>query len=234
MPFDDLIDSVVRRPSSSWAGAYAAASGLGLATVIAGILAGALAVSGQWRPALAAAAIALWLFVLARYAWRGAVAHHGWKIGIGYDTVSLDLPAARSLMAADRRVRLTLDYRDIEAIETRLEHSYSFGVGIMQRAYALRLRSGRLIRLGEDRARGSSLVDQTVGAMIDRLLHRSGLRLKELGMVEGRSGLFGPAFTHLPPWPHSGSTAPPLARMDLAHLAAGAVTLAALAGLLIR
>ena len=39
MPFDDLIDSVVRRPSSSWAGAYAAASGLGLATVIAGILA---------------------------------------------------------------------------------------------------------------------------------------------------------------------------------------------------
>ena len=237
MPFDDMVDTLVRHPSSSWVRGYAASAGLALVSLILAALGLALAVSGDWHAGLCYAALAAWLYVITDRIWRIAAGRRGWKAGIGYDTLVLDLPAGRSVMAEGERVRMQIPFSEIDAVETRTESWDSFGMAHLQRAYAIRLKSGRLIRLGEDRAHGASLADQTVGGMVDRLLLRSGLRLRERPAAEIRNGLFGLSFVSTPPWPQPGGTGQP----SLPHISwhslvtgfAGLVTAAAAVGLLL-
>jgi len=139
-------------------------------------------------------------------------------------------------MTEGERVRMQIPFSEIAAIETRTESWHSFGVAHLQRAYAIRLKSGRLIRLGEDRAHGASLADQTVGGMVDRLILRSGLRLRERPMAAIRNGLFGLSFVSTPPWPQpEGVRQPPSRHISWHSLVtgvAGLVTVAAVIALL--
>lgn len=236
MPFDDMVDTLVRHPSSSWVRGYAASAGLALISLVLATLGLALVISGDWHAGLCYAAIASWLYVLTDRIWRIAAGRRGWKAGIGYDTLMLDLPAGRSVMAEGERVRALLPFSEIDAIETRTESWNSFGVAHLQRAYAIRLKSGQLIRLGEDRALGASLADQTVGGMVDRLILRSGLRLRERPIAAIRNGLFGLSFVSTPPWPQpEGAGLPPPPHVSWHSLVTGLaslVTVAAAAALL--
>ncbi|MEZ5969061.1 MAG: hypothetical protein R3C00_08415 [Hyphomonas sp.] len=237
MPFDDIVDTLIRQPSSRWVGGYIVTAMMVLMCSAAAAFAVALFVSGDWRAALCAGAFSSWFLVLARYVWRDASARHGWRVGIGYDTIALDLPANRFLMTHAERVREHIPYSSIESIETRTEAWNSLGMTNMQRAYALRLRSGRLVRLGEDRALGTSLADQTVGGMVDKLILRSGLRLRDLGMVEAHARLLGIVHTSMPPWDSPGiskdSTAKAWQRVEFTGTLAGLVTALAIVALVL-
>ncbi len=200
MPFDDVTETFIRRPSASWIGGYLAGSFIGLMAAGFGAFGLALAVSSGWRIGSFLLVLAFWMGYLAHYCWRDAAAKRGWKIGLGYDALSLHLPAGRSLMAASEPVHRTLLYADIRAVETRLESYRTFGMSTMQRAYAFRLSDNSTIRLGEDRALGTNLSDPTISNLVDRIIQRARLPLHDLGMVDGAGGFLGVAFTAIPSW----------------------------------
>jgi hypothetical protein len=81
----------------------------------------------------------------------------GLRVAFDHDTVTLDLPAGRSLIHRVPAQRLTIPCADIAAIETRLEAYRSLGMVNMQRAYALRGKSDDWVFLFEDRALGTAV-----------------------------------------------------------------------------
>ena len=93
-----------------------------------------------------------------------------------------------------------MKYDAIDAVETRLEAYRSVGSVNINRIYALRLKSGELIILGEDRALNTSMESATVTSTVKRILQQGSLDVRDLGMAEGRGGLFAVLFTAPPPW----------------------------------
>lgn len=192
--------TVLRRSASGWIGGLITALLIGALTAGFAILAAVLMFSGEVTPGLGILALSLWMLSLLIYVWRDFRAKKSWSIEIEAGEILLDLPPGRSLMAHAPRVRCLLEVSDILAIETRLESYRSFGLGNMQRSYGLRLKTGTLIVLGEDRALATELADETVGQMIDVIVLRTGLPLRDLGMAEGKGGFLGVLFTSVPGW----------------------------------
>ncbi len=112
----------------------------------------------------------------------------------------LDLPRARSLIHRPRPLHATVALDDIEAIETRLEAYSSLGMTNMQRIVALKLRSGELIILGEDRALNTGLASSVLAKAVAQIVRSGGVEVRDLGMVEGRGGFLVVFFTSAPPW----------------------------------
>lgn len=119
----------------------------------------------------------------------GTRAKLGWRMGIGTDILDLDLPGGRSLVHRLDPVHAGLSYDEIEAVETRLEAYPSFGMVNMHRAYALKLKSGDLIILGEDRALNTGMASAAVSNAVLEILRRRALEVRDLGMAKGRGGL---------------------------------------------
>lgn len=124
----------------------------------------------------------------------------GWRMGIGADILELDLPGGRSLIHRLDPVRARLSYDEIEAVETRLEAYPSFGMVNMHRAYALKLKSGDLIMLGEDRTLNTGLASATLSRAVQEILQHRELEVRDLGMARGRGGLLCVLFASPPPW----------------------------------
>ncbi len=178
--------AVVLRLSGPGAGALvAAAVFLGLIAAGFGVLAVLTGADGRPGWALGIGALACFIGYLAVYALRDARARLGWRIAVGPDGIDLDLPAARSLAARLPAVRMRLNPGDVAAVETRLEAYRSLGTVTMLRSYALCLRDGRRIVLGEDRALGTALAAPRTGEAAHRLARAAGLGWRDLGMVEG-------------------------------------------------
>jgi hypothetical protein len=70
------------------------------------------------------------------------------------------------------------------------------GIAQMQRAYALRRKSGDLIFLFEDRALATLLKTSLFGDIATNLAARAGVPLRDLGMVEGSGGFLGVRGAH--------------------------------------
>lgn len=140
------------------------------------------------------------MVVLARYVLRDVRAKWGWRIAIGTDALDLDLPSGRSLIHRLDPVHARVRYDQIDAIETRLEAYRSFGMANMHRSYALRLKTGDLIVLGEDRAVGTSMASSFLADTVEHIVQRGGLDIRDLGMAEGRGGIFSVLFTSPPRW----------------------------------
>jgi len=224
--------TVLRRSATGWLGGLITAVLFGLLTLGFVVGASVLILQGTLSLGLVMLALSLWTLSLLIYVWRDFRAKQSWSIEIEAGQLLLNLPPGRSLMADTPRETCLLEVSDVRAIETRLESFRSFGLGNMQRSYGLRLKSGKLIVLGEDRALATELADETVGWMIDVIALRTGLPLRDLGMVEGKGGFLGVFFTSVPGWEKPGMSAGQQAgswnRAEMTFGLAGLVAMAAL------
>ncbi|MCP3869618.1 MAG: hypothetical protein GY703_16305 [Gammaproteobacteria bacterium] len=145
-------------------------------------------------------AIAGFTFILTRYVFRDVRAKWGWCIAVGADALDLDLPDGRSLIHRLDPVHRQISYEQIEVIETRLEAYRSFGMANMHRSYALKLKTGDLIVLGEDRALGTGMASTFFANTVEQIVQHGQLGVQDLGMVEGNGGVLSVLFTSPPPW----------------------------------
>ena len=189
---------VLVRPARGWIGGMAAAFLTGTFGVGFSILSGAFVLAGTWEVGVGMLGLAICMFLLTAYVWRDSQARRTWRVEMEPGELRLDLPAGRSLMEAGQRMRCFLEVSDIAAIETRLEAFRSFGLANIQRNYGLRMKSGDLIVLGEDRALATGLADVTIGGFVETIRVKTGLPLHDLGMVEGKGGFLGLLFTSVP------------------------------------
>jgi len=117
------------------------------------------------------------------------------RIEIGFDSVTLRLPRRRG------HVRLpafegSLPLASVDFIESRSEAFRQLGMIAIQRAYRLVLKDGRTVELGADRQFKAPLFGRAAEAVAER----SGVRLRQGGMVDGNAGLLAAAGTSVPPW----------------------------------
>ena len=137
---------------------------------------------------------------LAHYVWRDFRGKWGLRVVLDREAVTLDLPAGRSLIHRVPAQRLTIPYADIAAVETRLEAYRSFGMANMQRAYALRRKSGQWIFLFEDRALATQYETSFFADIAGKLAARAGMAMRDLGMVEGGGGFLAVWGAHAQDW----------------------------------
>lgn len=145
-------------------------------------------------------AVACFCAGLSAYVWRDFKGKRGLRVVFDHDTVTLDLPATRSLIHRLPTQRVTIPYNEIMAVETRLEAYRSLGMAQMQRAYSLRRKRGDLVFLFEDRALATSLETSLFGGIATALAARAGVPLRDLGMVEGGGGFLAVWGTRAPDW----------------------------------
>lgn len=154
----------------------------------------------QWALGLFMMALAVFMVVLTRYVWRDFRGRWGLRVELDADAVKLDLPSGRSLIHRPPTQHLTIPYADIEAIDTRLEGYRSQGMAIMQRSYVLHRKNGQLIFLFEERALATAFAVPMFSDIVAALVAKAGVKLRDLGMVEGRGGLLSAWGTHAPDW----------------------------------
>lgn len=232
MEFTSEGRTVLRRRAAGWLPAMAAACLISVLAITAGMAAAALLIRGERESGLVLAVLTVWTFVLADYVWRDCSARRSWMIEFEPGKLSLNLPAGRALMQRLAREHRDIDICDLATIDTRLEAFRSFGFAAVHRSYGLRLRTGQLIVLGEDRALATDLADETVGQIVDVIALKTGVPLRDLGMVEGKGGVLGVLFTSVPGWSEPGLPPGREARLwrraGAAGFIASLVTLAAL------
>jgi hypothetical protein len=164
---------------------------------------------------------------LARLVWRDMLGKRSASIRLGTHGITLHLRAGRSLIHPTPSCDETVVWRDVKAIETRLEAYGAQGGTNMQRAYRLTRRDAAPIFLFEERALGSTLESASMHAMATELAQRAELPLTDLGMVRGRGGLLGAWFTAPAPWDAASLTEPEQSRQwHRVALTASAVGLA--------
>jgi hypothetical protein len=178
---------------------------LAAVTVFQLLVAAFLLVKGQWLVALVVLACACLMAALTDYVGRDLRGKWGLRVALEPDALQLNLPSGRSLIHRPPAQHLTIPFDQIEAIETRREGYGSLGMEIMQRAYALRRKSGDLIFLFEDRALATDFESHMFSKLAADIAARAHVPVRDLGMVEGRGGALAVWGTHAPDW-----AAPPL------------------------
>lgn len=149
-----------------------------------GILAAVLAIAG-----IVVLAGLIWLVLTETFA------AFRLRIEVGSGSVILRLPEQRG------HVRLpafdgSLPLASVERIESRSEAFRQLGMIAIQRAYRLVLKDGRIVELGADR----QFKAPVFGPAAEAIAERSGVRLRQGGMVDGNAGLLVAAGTSVPPW----------------------------------
>lgn len=105
------------------------------------------------------------------------------------------LPRRRGFID-QKRVGVDLSIADYDRIETRLEVFSSLGVTTAQRAYALVRASGERLFLGADREMVTPFFEKLVDAMVSR----TGVKVVDLGMVDGDPGFLLVSRQSVPDW----------------------------------
>lgn len=191
---------ILKYRSTAWVGGYFSAALMGAVTLGLLVLA---AVAALQNGAGAGAGVGLTCgvcAVLTRYVWRDARAKHQLRIVADAAGLQVRLPRRRSLTHHVAAVSRVLAWSEIQRVETRLEGYATLGMANMQRAFALRLHSGELILLGEDRALGTNLQNSLFSNFVHALQQRFQLEVRDLGMAQGKAGALGVLFTAPPPW----------------------------------
>jgi hypothetical protein len=160
-----------------------------------------LIIAKQWGlTTFAVAATACFVSALTGYVGRDLHGKWGLRVLLDYDGVKLDLPFGRSLIHRPPEQHLKVPYADIEAIETRLEAYRTFGMAMVQRAYVLRRKTGELIFLFEDRALATAFESRVFPKLAADIADRAHVPMRDLGTVEGHSGVLAVWGTHAPDW----------------------------------
>ncbi len=145
---------------------------------------------------------------LTAYVWRDMRGKLGGLIVLDGSSLTLHLTGGRSLIHNPPPCHETIPFGVIEAVETRLEAYGAQTMGMMQRTYRLRRRSGPPIFLFEERALGTRLADHSLQVVAAEIAQRAGAPLNDLGMVQGRGGILGAWFTSAPDWSAAALPAP--------------------------
>jgi uncharacterized membrane protein len=173
-----------------------------------------LLVSGAAWPVFAIVGLcALFMFGLGRYVGGDAWGKWRWRIDIDGETVKLRLPSGRSISHKLRPVRRTLARADIEAIEHRIEFYTTVRLANMQRCFALRLRGGERIILGEDRALNSGFGSHFFEDSTQALAENLGIMFEEQPTVCDSGGILAVWFVRAPPWGAPGIDEAEIARL---------------------
>ena len=191
---------IISSPTTGWIGGMVATVLIGALGILMLGTAVLLIVGGQVGMSVLFVMLAGVMGVLLRYVRRDAHAKRRWCIDVRPDALALDLPGGRSLAHRLDPVRTQVRFDQIEAIETRLEAYRSFGLSNMNRSYALKLKTGDLIILGEDRALSTGMASDVFANAIEIIGRNADLEIRDLGMVEGRGGIFSVLFTSPPRW----------------------------------
>ncbi len=154
----------------------------------------------NWGLGLFMSAIAGFMVALVIYVGRDFGGNWGLRVGLDDDAVRLNLPSGRSLIHRPPARRLSIPYTDIAAIDTRLEYYGSLRMGLVQRAYALRRKSGELIFLFEERGLATPFASAQFKGIVAGLTTLAGVELHDLGMVEGSGGFLAAWGAHAPDW----------------------------------
>ncbi|RMF32860.1 MAG: hypothetical protein D6754_17980 [Alphaproteobacteria bacterium] len=190
---------ILRHPAAGWRAAYIGSGTLGIIGIGLLALGVGVMVRGSVWPGIFVAAAACVILVLFLYTLRDASARRHWRIAVEPDGLVLDLPRHRSIVAPMNEVHTRLGFDEIDAIETRLEAYRILGTVNMHRIYALKLRNGDAILLGEDRAQGTGMAMDFLAGAAEIIARHGGLEIRDQGMVKGRGGLFSVLFSARPP-----------------------------------
>lgn len=146
--------------------------------------------------------MAIFLATIARAMVRDFVYRSRWHVRLEDAEASLHLPVWRLSSGAEPSLTGPLPYSSIAAIEWREEAMRSMGISSLSRVYAIRLKSGALIALGEDRPeRHSKTYTSLVGDAARALASRAGAQIVERPMAEGKTGFLGLWGNERAPWP---------------------------------
>lgn len=178
---------------------------LGATTLFLAVFAALVLLKKIWLLGLFMLAVAAFVGALTGYVLKDLRGRWGLRIELLDDAAKLDLPAARSLVHRPKAQHLTVPYRDIEAVESRLEAFRTLGMAMMQCPYVLKLKSGGTIFLFEDRALATDLSQPIYAPIAEAIAKRANIPLRRLGMVEGDGGVLAVWGTGAPDW-----SAPPL------------------------
>ena len=172
-----------------------------LLIVIAGFAA-SLAYEGQIGLALFLLALTGFLTTLCRMVTRDYMMKTTWRISLGPVNAWFDLPLRRLLYGPAPRISGPLACSAIRAIEWREEAFRTMGMATINRVYAIRLKSGGLILLGEDRPIPKTYDYTTLAGNAARAqAHKAGAPLRQKQMAEGNGGFLTLWGTQRPDWP---------------------------------
>lgn len=129
-----------------------------------------------------------------------------WRLTLGDGEVMVTLPAHRLLFGRQPAFSGTIPLAEIKAVEWREEATESFEIVTINRVYALRLKDGSLIMLGEDRP--VPRTDEWTSNMHDaaQALSRAlGIPMRRLQMARGKGGVLTLWGASRPDWPNGES-----------------------------
>lgn len=182
----------------------AAITGGLLWALLLGMAGGAAAVlmDGEAGPALVLILAALFFLQLANIVARDTAMKLRWRISLGREEAWLRLPTGRLLFGRAPALNASLRYADIRHLEWREEAITSLGMVTINKVYAVRLKDGSLILLGEDRPIPRTMQWTTLsGEAAEALARASGVPLKRLPAAEGEGGFLTLWGAARPEWP---------------------------------
>lgn len=189
--------------------------GIGLTTgllwaLLIGMAGGAAAVlvDGEYAAALVLAVTVVFFLQLANIVIRDCHMKWGWRLSLGCEEAWLRLPTGRLLFGRAPAFDGSLHYDEIRHLEWREEAITSLGMVTINQVYAIRLKDGRLILLGEDRPIPRTSLWTTLGGEAAQALARAAsVPLKRQPMARGEGGFLTLWGTSRPEWPGTDDTA---------------------------
>ena len=131
--------------------------------------------------------------------WRNMRGKMGAAITLTDVGMQLELRAGRSATHRTEAVREFIAYKDMAAIEMRIEAYPSQGMATMQRCVRLTRRNGPAVFLYEERGLGL-FENGNMLPITTEIAERAGIPVNDLGVVEGGGGLFAAWFLTVPDW----------------------------------
>lgn len=165
-------------------------------------LAADLVLGGELFAGLAFFAAGLLFVALNRIMVRDYIFRSRWQLTLGPETAWFNLPVWRLLSGPEPSLSGSLAYTSIAAIEWREEAMRSLGLTTINRVYSIRLKSGGVIALGEDRPVPRSEAYTTLAGEAARALaKRAGVGMVKRPMAEGKTGFLTLWGNERAPWP---------------------------------
>ncbi len=165
-------------------------------------LAASLLPGPEWMIGVFLFAVLALFTLLANVVLRDFLMKLNWRMTLQDKAMTLNLPAHRLLFGRRPAFRGTLAFADIAAIEWREEATESFDIVTINHVYALRLKDGQVLMLGEDRpiprTDDRTTQMQTAAQALAKAL---GVPLRRLAIARGKGGVLTLWGASRPPWP---------------------------------
>lgn len=164
--------------------------------------AAAVLIGGETGPALVLVIAVVFFLQLANIVARDTAMKLRWRISLGREEAWLRLPSGRLLFGRAPALNTSLRYADIRHLEWREEAITSLGMVTINKVYAVRLKDGGLILLGEDRPIPRTMQWTTLsGEAAEALAGAARVPMKRLPAAQGEGGFLTLWGTARPEWP---------------------------------